>query len=530
MGPPPPRCRDAKESGTGQKLVPGRQEKLIFPGAGNFRKGQMAEKETSGARGLLASIFKYSIATWANFLIYGASLLLAAWFVPADVYGPVDIFVSTSTLFMNICILGLDNSFIRFFNEPPRPLDKDGLFGACFGLSRIVLGITALILCVFFPGETLRIFFTDPLDNIYLALLFLNAFMAMVGRYVNILYRMDGNIKLYTLESVAMQFFSKLFYLAGAAFSATFRNLVLWELSGMALFSLAFLIPNRGRITFSPKILFSRANRQIIPYGLAMAPTAVMLWINSLFSKVYISKTIGNGPRGVFSMVSTLSNVVALVQAGFATFWSAYIYANYKTRQETIKQVHDYLTFLISRFLCLILGFEDLIFMFLGPEYRSGIAVFPIMLLVPVYSIISETTVYGISIAKKPIFDTLGIALSVGANIALCLALAPRYGLYGVCIALAGANIAMFLFRTVIAQKFYVTINSPARTSASLLFMLAVVGLRRILSKNFLAKLLVSLCGLLGFCLIYRTQLVTAVSFAKDLLRDLGEKYRGKKI
>ena len=488
----------------------------------------MEQKSGMSVTSFLVSIFKYSIATWINFLIYGFSLLIVAWFVDPEVYGPVDIFISTSTLFMNVCILGLDNSFIRFFNEPPRPLDKDSLFGACFGVSSLCLALVAAVSCLFFPQKALRIFFTDPLDNIYLALLFLNAFMSMIGRYVNILYRMDGNIKLYTLESVVMQFFSKLFYLFGVVFSATFKNLVLWELAGMALFSVVFLFPNRERVSFKRKVLFSKANRQLLPYGLALAPTAVMLWLNSLFSKVYISKTIGNGPAGVFSMVTLLSNVVALVQAGFATFWSAFIYANYKTEQEKIKQVHDYLTFLIAAFLCLILAFEDIIFFVLGPGYRRGMAVFPIMLLVPVYSIVSETTVYGISIAKKPVYDTIGIAISVIANIGLCLLLAPGYGLYGVCIALAGANIAMFLFRTFIRQRFYVSIVSPARTAISLVFMLIVVAGARYASSSFLIKFAVSMAGLAGFVIIYRRRLVNAINFAKEMIADFKAKRAGK--
>ena len=74
----------------------------------------MEEKSSLSPVSLLVSILKYSIATIINFLIYGISLLLVGWLVDPAVWGKVDIFISTSTLFMNICILGLDQSFIRF--------------------------------------------------------------------------------------------------------------------------------------------------------------------------------------------------------------------------------------------------------------------------------------------------------------------------------------------------------------------------------------------------------------------------------
>ena len=155
----------------------------------------MSENSSNiSSKGLLVSIFKYSIATWANALIYGVALLLSARLILPAEYSQVDIFISTATLIMNICILGLDQSFIRFFNEPPKPLNKDSLFGACFGLSSLALIAVGIVSCVLFPKKVLGLFFTDPLDNYYLALLFINAFMSMVGRYINILFRMDGDI------------------------------------------------------------------------------------------------------------------------------------------------------------------------------------------------------------------------------------------------------------------------------------------------------------------------------------------------
>ena len=478
----------------------------------------MEEKKGINPKDLLVSIFKYSIATWVNFFIYGASLLLVAWFIPADTWGQLDIFISTSTLIMNICILGLDQSFMRFFNEPPAPLDRKGLLGNCFGISAICLVVTAVFCCVVCPQAVLGVFFSEKMPNVYLAYLFVNAFMAMIGRYVNLVYRMSGSIKLYTLESVLMQFFTKVFFVFGVFISNDLNTLILFAVGGMTVFGIVFLFVIRSEMSITPAVIFTKANRQILPYGLALMPTAVMLWLNSLFSKVYIAKTIGNSQAGVFSMVSTLSNVVAIIQAGFATFWSAFIYANYKTEQEKIKQVHDYLTFLIVEFFCVLMIFEDIIFWILGSEYAKGIEVFPIMVLVPVFLIISETTVYGISIAKKPIFDTIGIGLSVVTNIGFCFLLAPQFQLYGVCLALCLSNLIMFVFRTVIAQKLYCSIPSAARTTVvcCILFVLTFFG--TIWAHNFVLKAATGLAGMAVYLVIYRRQLVSALALGREVL------------
>ena len=145
-------------------------------------------------------------------------------------------------------------------------------------------------------------------------------------------------------------------------------------------------------------------------------------------------------------------------------------------------------------------------------------SVFPIMLLVPVFLIIAETTVYGISIAKKPIHDTIGIGLSVVCNIGFCILLAPKFGLYGVCIALAGSNFVMFVYRTVVAQKFYCSIVSYKRTVLVILVMFALTFAACVLNNNFMAKLAVSIAGMVIYIIIYRKQLISAIALAKEII------------
>ncbi|MEG1801734.1 MAG: polysaccharide biosynthesis C-terminal domain-containing protein, partial [Oscillospiraceae bacterium] len=171
-------------------------------------------------------------------------------------------------------------------------------------------------------------------------------------------------------------------------------------------------------------------------------------------------------------------------------------------------------------FFCFLVAFEDIIFIVLGPRYRQGIEIFPIMLLVPIFLIISETTVYGISIAKKPIYDTIGIGISVVSNIGFCWLLAPRYELYGVCLALSLSNILMFLFRTFVAQRFYPSIPSVKRTALVLCLMLLLTGAATLWAHNFALKLLASVVCAAAYFIIYKQQLKNALSMAQDLLKD----------
>ena len=140
------------------------------------------------------------------------------------------------------------------------------------------------------------------------------------------------------------------------------------------------------------------------------------------------------------------------------------------------------------------------------------------VVLVPVFLIISETTVYGISIAKKPIFDTIGIGLSVVTNIGFCMLLAPSFGLYGVCVALCLSNLIMFVFRTVIAQKLYCSIPNAKRTTVVCVLLFVITWFGTIWAHNFVLKAAAGVAGMAVYLFIYRKQLVSAIGLAKEIL------------
>jgi len=167
-----------------------------------------------------------------------------------------------------------------------------------------------------------------------------------------------------------------------------------------------------------------------------------------------------------------------------------------------------------------LIAFEDIIFIILGGDYRQGIEIFPIMVLNPIFLIISETTVYGISIAKKPIYDTIGIGISVVSNICFCLLLVPSLGLLGACISLSLSSFLMFLFRTIIAQRFYSSMINPKRTAFSLLLAIVLTVLATIFVYNFWVKLLISFVFGVIYLLIYHKELGEATSFIKAFINE----------
>ena len=64
------------------------------------------------------NVMKYSIATYLGFGISGAALIIKG-VLPAESYAVPASFMAYTMSLMNVGMLGLDQSLLRFYHEPP---------------------------------------------------------------------------------------------------------------------------------------------------------------------------------------------------------------------------------------------------------------------------------------------------------------------------------------------------------------------------------------------------------------------------
>ena len=481
-----------------------------------------AKAKTETAEGFVGSVAKFSIATFITFGISGLVLLLTNFLLPdKTLSGELIQFTTTTNTIMTIVIFGLDQSFIRFFNEPPGKLSGKALFRLCFYLSVSILFAAALAGSLMFPGQLYASQNFKLLGSEIIPLLFLNAFFWMVARYFYVLFRMQQHILYYTVVSVLMNFFFRLFHILGAFFTNSAFALAVMNVVGLGIFALFLLLWNRKEMIPKRQDFDWTAIKTVVPFGAAVAPTEIMRTLNSTISLAMIAGFVNEEARGVYGYAILLSGLVTSIQGGFASFWGAYMYENYKTHQKRIIKMHDYLNLVVLVFFCLLIAFEDIIFWVLA-AYSAAKPIFPIMMLAAVFTILCETTVYGITIARRPIFDTIGIALSFFINIGALLLLATPLGLMGAAIALAVANFCMFLFRTVVAQRFYRSIENPLKTVVALALSILVTVLGTVWTHHFFLRLAACVTIAALYALLYLPQVKhlckTGLSIAKNLL------------
>ena len=112
-----------------------------------------------------------------------------------------------------------------------------------------------------------------------------------------------------------------------------------------------------------------------LPYGVALAPAQILFSLSSGICLSFVGNASGENAQGLFAFGYSLAQLVTAIQAGFSTYWGPYVYSHYRDEQERICRVHDVLNLLIFGFFCVLVMFEDIVFV-IFPDKRGCLAIF----------------------------------------------------------------------------------------------------------------------------------------------------------
>lgn len=410
----------------------------------------------------------FSLVTWVSFAIsFLTAPISTRLFVP-EVLGKINIFDTYTNLFGLFVLIGLDQAFARFYLERPNNRSVGYLFTFCFGTTYALLFVLIILSLPFRNILSWELF--EEKDNLLLFLFFLSVFCSSTLRYLNLSYRMEQNIKMYTIQGILMTLVSKVLYLGVGFWDPSYKSaLIALTVSHMSL-AIVFLWIQRVR--FERIREYDRAfSSEMFKFALPLIPVSVLMWANTSIPQIVIQKTMDYNSLGIFTSAVALANVVLIIQAGFNTFWIPYVYENYRTQTGQFYKVHRYLLCILTLCSILIVLSQDIVFLLLGEKYRVAKQFFPFLILGPVCYIIGETTGIGIGISKKTYYNIVIFGGSVIVNVLLCLLLRMPFGVSGIAIAVAFAGVIAMCLKTLIGQKYYHAVESFRYIYATLFFI-----------------------------------------------------------
>ncbi len=461
-------------------------------------------------REFLSNIAKFSLPTVVSAAIGILVLPLVSRVYPEEEYGYISNFYSVGNMMMGVVLLGLDQAYIRFFNEPPKTTNRSGMFRFSLFTGTAVSLIIVGMLFLFMKEKASQYLFNEKQFTGVLLLAFYVIFLSAY-KLLNINCRLLNRAGDYNSMQIGFILGNRFLFVLAALFSKYYLYSVL--IMTVSVFLIDIYGFRRQKIELMETALITNAAKyQMLRYAIPAMPAAVMVLLNNSLAKIILG---GFGYRrevGILAIATSAANVFSIIPSAFAVYWSAFMYKYYHTEQERIKKVHDVIMLMSIILIMIILVTQDILYSFLGGDYRSSQPYFMIIMLTPVSTLLIETTGYGIAIAKKTVF-MLGISASCLAIVYLtCMFCIPVMGVYGAVIGILLSASLNFAARTLISQHYYISISSGLRTAAAVIMIWGLCIGNLIMYSNMRIRIIGILTALVLALILYRDVIRNIVS------------------
>lgn len=408
-------------------------------------------------RSFIKKFVGFSVVTWVSFALSLISSPIATRIYEPEVLGKINIYNTYLNLFSLIILLGMDQAYARFFYERPNNRSLQYLFTFCISFSYTILALL-FILAVPFDTFLSFVLFQES-DTLLFYLLFLSLFATTTFRYLNLTYRMEKNITMYTIQGIIIALVGKVLYIGVGFWRPEYKPTLIFLASSNVIFALIFITIQK-RLFSKLKTIDKIFSKELFKYAIPLVPVTLLTWLNSSIPQIVMQNTMDYYSIGIFSTALHLANMVLIIQTGFNTFWVPYAYENYSTQTGQFYKVHKYLLCALTVFAMCIIMTQDVIFLILGEKFRAAKDFFPFLILGPMCYIIGETTGIGIDISKKTYYNIIIFVVSVSANILLSLLLSKLMGVNGIAIAVASSAVISMLLKTLIGNRLYHSVDS----------------------------------------------------------------------
>lgn len=449
----------------------------------------------------------YSIVPICTALLTLFVIPFVSYIYPADEYGKINLFYTVGSLGMSACLLGFDYYFMRKYYDDNEGCSPQTLFTLSLGVGLAVDVLISVIVLGFFRHIASQVLFGQNDGN---GLILLSIYIAclIAFRLLNTMARMRGNAARFNTQSILQNLITRASFVMIAWYSTSYQWALLVMTLGMLVITALFMFKQRNECFQGAQ--FSSAISLLKPgffFGMPCMLDAMATQLNSSIGKIVLSGYGLFDAVGVLAIATTLSTAFSMIPQAFGTFWAPFMYKNYKNEQSLIRTMHDLIMVLSIIITLLIYLFQDALFLLVGQSYKAGQVIFMLLMLVPIQSLICETTNYGIMLENKPIFGTVITSISVALCAIFTLVFVPSMGVNAVGIAVGISALTNGLLRSYVGCRLYQSINSWKKSLFSAFLIVVVCVSNSFLYTDLLARITVATLILLTASYIYRKQI-----------------------
>lgn len=370
---------------------------------------------------------------------------------PAE-YGKSSLFTLFQSLFLIVGLLGIDQGYVRFYND--KKIEKDTLLQNSLFLPLCFSAFLVLVCILFFKPISVFLFGSLEVGLMISFCVFIP--ILLLNRFFLLQIRMDLKGKLYSLLNIISQIVNfTILILFLFFYQRTFRSIVYATVLGNFVNTLIIFIFVDKSFAKNKFLLSKALQIELLKFSLPLVPATLLSWLLNSFDKVGLRAWSSFEELGLYAAAFKIVALLNVFQNIFSTTWVpiAYKWNEENVPKENFERVSTVVLGLMTILFVFIVVFRDIIMLFLGAEYRNTSEIFIFLLFVPVMYTVSETTCLGINFSKKTMYNLYVSSIAVFMNLLGNYILIPKYGALGAAISTSISYLTFFWGRTLLSRK-----------------------------------------------------------------------------
>ncbi|MBU3570700.1 oligosaccharide flippase family protein [Priestia aryabhattai] len=404
-----------------------------------------------------------------NFL----TIPIITWLISPEEFGKTSIFLLMQTLANAIIFLGMDQSYVREYNDA---IDKKKLLFNCIVLPFIFSIVIAGVLILFSKDITGMLL--KGQSHLVLVLFAISLPFITLERFYLLSIRMEEKGLIYSIFNIIVKLFIMVFTVVFLLYwSRNYLSVIIGSVAGQVISDILLIFYCKGRIRWALSI-DKDLLKQMFRFGLPFIPTAFIMWFLNSTDRIVLERFSSYDQLGVYFAALKVIGVLTIFQTIFATFWLPIAYKWKKENVDTQKfsQISHYIGFLMSMVFIFILLMKQVFIYILSDKYGDVVFIIPFLLFYPIMYTLAETTGLGISFSRKTHYNIWISVCLCCMNLLLNLILVPYINALGASIALGVTYILYFWIKTIVSRRLWYNFNLMYYVKLTIILLLTAVG------------------------------------------------------
>lgn len=400
----------------------------------------------------LKKIFSFALGPIGAAALGLITVPVLAWAFSMEDIGRLNVLNVTVSLALLICMLGLDQAYVRHYYETK---NKAALLKACLWPGLILVSVLA-ICCGLFAEDLSLLMYGEKAGRYFWITLYC-VITAFISRFLSLILRMQERGLAYSMSQIIPKLVMLLavgvIIFAGIAREFLTLQLAFLASTATVLIVYAWNTRNEWQSSFRSK-RDSEYTKQLLSFGAPLVFSGIIYWGFMATSTITLRIYAPLSELGLYSVTASFAAAASIFQSVFSVIWAPTVYKWHAENAEMDK-VHAVSKQVLMAIcvICALCGTFSWLTDYLLPNGYASVKYLLLCALIPPFMYtLSEVTCVGIGITKRTGL-TIWITLSAFVvNVLLSIKLVPTFGAAGAVVSNAIAYVAFFILRTEVSS------------------------------------------------------------------------------